>query len=61
MASGLPNYLLSEVKLLSHARLFATPWTVAYQAPTPMGPSRQEHWSGVPLTSPLSTEDGANF
>ena len=25
------NYM-SEVKLLSHVRLFVTPWTVAYQA-----------------------------
>ena len=31
----------SEVKLLSHVRLFATPWTVAYQAPLSMGFSRQ--------------------
>ena len=31
---------------------FATPWTAAYQAPPPMGFSRQEHWSGLPLPSP---------
>ena len=30
-------------------RLLATPWTAAYQAPPPMGFSRQEYWSGVPL------------
>ena len=30
----------------------ATPWTAAYQAPQPMGFSRQEYWSGVPLPSP---------
>ena len=41
-----------KVKLLSHIRLFATPWSAAYQAPTPMGFSRQEYWSGVPLPSP---------
>ena len=41
-----------NVKSLSHVRLFATPWTVAYQAPLSMGFSRQEYWSGVPLTSP---------
>ena len=40
-----------EVKSLSHVRLFATPWTVAYQAPS-MGFSRQEHWSGLPFPSP---------
>ena len=28
---------------------FATPWTVAHQAPPSMGVSRQENWSGVPL------------
>jgi len=28
-----------------------TPWTAAYQAPPPMGFSRQEYWSGVPLPS----------
>ena len=28
----------------------ATPWTAAHQAPPSMGPSRQEYWSGVPLT-----------
>ena len=33
------------VQSLSHARLFATPWTVAQQAPLPMGFSRQEYWS----------------
>ena len=38
-----------KVKLLSHVRLFATPWTAAYQAPPPMGFSRQEDWNGVPL------------
>ena len=26
---------ITTVKLLSHVRLFATPWTVAYQAPCP--------------------------
>ena len=35
-------------KSLSRVRLFATPWTAAYQAPPPMGFSRQEYWSGVP-------------
>ena len=30
-----------KVKSLSHVRLFATPWNVAYQAPLSMGFSRQ--------------------
>ena len=41
-----------KVKLLSHVRLFATPWTVACQAPLSMGFSRQEYWSGLPFPSP---------
>ena len=41
-----------KVKSLSHVRLLATSWTAAYQAPPSMGFSRQEYWSGVPLTSP---------
>ena len=40
-----------KVKSLSRVRLFATPWTAAYQAPPSMGFSRQEYWSGVPLPS----------
>ena len=41
-----------KVKLLSHVRLFATLWTVAYQAPPFMGFSRQESWSGLPFPPP---------
>ena len=40
------------VKSLSRVRLFATPWTVAQQAPPSMGFSRQEYWSGFPFPSP---------
>ena len=32
--------------------LFATPWTVALQAPCPWGFSRQEYWSGLPCSPP---------
>ena len=39
------------MKSLSHVRLLATPWTAAHQASPPMGFSRQEYWSGVPLPS----------
>ena len=31
---------------------FATPWTVASQAPLSMGFSRQEYWSGLPSSPP---------
>ena len=38
------------MKSLSRVRLLATPWTAAHQAPPSMGFSRQEYWSGVPLS-----------
>ena len=41
-----------KVKSLSRVRLFATPWTVAYQAPPSVEFSRQEYWSGLPFPSP---------
>ena len=36
---------------------FATPWTVARQAPVSMGFSRQEYWSGLPFPSPGDLPD----
>ena len=48
---------LSEVKSLSCVQLFATPWTVAHQAPPSMGFSRQEYWSGLPFPSPGDLPD----
>ena len=39
------------MKSLSRVRLFATPWTVAYQASLSMGFSRHEYWSGLPFPS----------
>ena len=44
-------------KSLSRVRLFATPWTVAYQAPLSMRFSRQEYWSGLPFPSPGDLPD----
>ena len=38
--------------MLSHVQLFATPWTVAYQAPLSMGFSKQEYQSGLPFPPP---------
>ena len=37
---------------LSGTWLFATPWTVACQAPLSLGFPRQEYWSGLPFPSP---------
>ena len=36
---------------------FATPWTVALQAPLSMGFPRQEYWSGLPFPSPGDLPD----
>ena len=46
-----------KVKSLSCIRLFATPWTVAYQAPPSMEFSRQEYWTGLPFLSPGDLPD----
>ena len=45
------------VKSLSRVRLFATLWTVAYQASLSMGFSRQEYWIGLPFPSPGDLPD----
>ena len=37
---------------LSHVQLFATPWTIGYQAPLSMEFSRPDYWSGQPFPSP---------
>ena len=37
------------VQSLSYVQLFATPWTVADQAPLSVGFPRQEYWSGLPF------------
>ena len=47
-----------KVKSLGHVQLFATPWTVAYQAPQSMEFSRQEYWSGLPFPSPGDLDPG---
>ena len=46
-----------KVKSLSRVRLFATLWTVAYQAPLSMEFSRQEYWNGLPFPSPGDLPD----
>ena len=40
------------VQSLSCVQLFATPWTIACQAPLSMGFFRQEYWSGLPFPPP---------
>ena len=46
-----------EWNLLSHVWLFATPWTVACQAPLSMGFSRQWYWSSLPFLPPRDLPD----
>ena len=38
-----------KVKSLSRVRPFVTPWSIARWAPSSMGFSRQEYWSGLPF------------
>ena len=49
------DLLLFSCQVMSDS--FATLWTVAHQAPLPMGFSRQEYWSGLPFPSPGDLPD----
>ena len=42
----------TELGILSRIQLFATPWTLAHQAPLSVGFPRQEYWSGLPFPPP---------
>ena len=55
--SSWPRKVKVKVNSLSRVWLFATPWTVAHQAPPSMGFSRQEYWSGLPFPSPRDRPD----
>ena len=44
-------------RVLSHAQLFVTLWTVPHQGPLSMGFSKQEYWSGLPFLSPGDLPD----
>ena len=46
---SMPAYVLS---CFSRVQLFATPWTVAQEAPLPMGFPKQERGSGLPCPAP---------
>ena len=43
--------------VLSHILLFATPWTVAHQAPLSMGFPMQKYWRGFPFPTPGDIPD----
>ena len=55
--AGFESLLLAQLLLplthFSRVRLCVTPETAAHQAPPSLGFSRQEHWSGLPLPSPM--------
>ena len=56
------EHALSSTRLcmrsrFSHVQFFATPWTIARQAPVSMGLSRQEYWSGLPFPPPGDLPD----
>ena len=52
------NFALNcAVCVLSHVRLFVTPWTVVCQVPLSMGFSRQDYWSGLPCPPPEDLPD----
>ena len=42
---------------ISRVLFFATPWTVACQAPLSVGFFWQEYWSGQPFSSPWDLPD----
>ena len=46
--------------MFSHVWLFVIPWTIAHQAALSMGFSRQEYWSGLPLSSPMDLPNPGN-
>ena len=46
-----------ECQSLSRVWLFATPWTIACQAPPSMRFTRQEYWSGLPCSPPGGLSD----
>ena len=44
----------------SRVQLFATPWTLAHQAPLSMGLSRQEYWGAMPFSRGIFQTQGSN-
>ena len=46
------NTLEGSLCMLNHVLTFATPWTIAHQAPLSMEFSRQEYWSGLLFSIP---------
>ena len=51
--------LLLLLSRFNPVRLCATPETAAHQAPSSLGFSRQEYWSGLPFPSPMCESEVA--
>ena len=59
-----PGFLLIgslHALVLSCVKLFATPFTVAHQAPLSMGFPKQEYWSRLPFPSPEDLDSGVEL
>ena len=56
---SIPKYTVCACVLshFSRVQLFATPWTVAHQAPLSIGFCSQEYWSGLPCPPPGNLPD----
>ena len=57
VTSSSPPLLLLLLSCFSRVQLCATPQTAAHRAPSSLGFSRQEYWSGLPLPSLISTSE----
>ena len=51
------SYICCVLSHFSRVQLFATLWTVVYQAPLFIGFSRQEYWSVFPYPPPRDLPD----
>ena len=40
-----------KLEAVGNLSIVTAPWTIAHQAPLPMGFPRQEYWSGLPFPS----------
>ena len=49
--------LLLLLSRFSRVQLCVTPKRAAHQAPPSLGFSRQEHWSGLPFSSPMDESE----
>ena len=58
LSQGLDHWVgCTAVWTLSPVQPFATPWTVAHQAPLSVAFSRQDSWRGLPSPSPGALPD----